>query len=532
MKTPFRHQPRMELQCHEIRYGEGSMVRIGQTIGLEELDRVVHRRETVALDPEAFKRIEAGRAIVESRLGDGLAHYGINTGFGALAEVPIPRGELAQLQWNLVRSHAAGVREPLREEEVRAAMLLRAQVLATGLAGVRPEVAILLVEMLNRGVHPVIPSRGSVGASGDLAPLAHMALVMVGEGRARWGEEEMGGAQALARAGLSPLELQPKEGLALVNGTQVLTAVGAVALWEAIHLVEVADLIGAMTLEAALGTPDAFDPRVLLARPHPGQVVSGRRLQQFLKGSDIRESHRSSTHRVQDPYSLRCMPQVHGAVQDCLEFVRKTVVTEMNSATDNPLVFPEGAILSGGNFHGEPVAMALDFLAIAAAELGSISERRVEHLLNPALSEGLSPFLATHSGLCSGYMMAQVSAASLVTENKILAHPASVDSIPSSANREDHVSMGMTSALKARQVVENVRWVLALEALCAAAGIDQRAPRLPGTGVRAAHRLIREVVPPLDGDRPVGPDADRLQRMLRPGGGLLEGVRAAIADQD
>jgi len=405
-------------------------------------------------------------------------------------------------------------------------------VLATGLAGVRPEVVLLLIEMLNRGVHPVVPSRGSVGASGDLAPLAHMALVMVGEGRARVGGEEMGGAEALSRAGLVPLRLEPKEGLALVNGTQVLTAVGAVALREALHLVEVADLIGAMTLEAALGTPDAFDPRILQARPHPGQIESGRRLQAMLQDSEIRESHRSSSHRVQDPYSLRCMPQVHGAVRDALGFVRRTVEIEMNSATDNPLVFPDGSIRSGGNFHGEPVALALDFLAIAASELGSISERRVEHLLNPALSEGLTPFLATHSGLCSGYMMAQVSAASLVSENKVLAHPASVDSIPSSANREDHVSMGMTSALKARQVVENVRWVLALEALCAAAGIDQRGPRRPGRGVRVAHHLIRQAIPPLDGDRPVGPDADRLQRMLRPGGGLLEGVREALAGKD
>lgn len=506
------------------------MIRIGRAIGLEEMEAVVHRREKVTLDPEALDRIRSGRAVVEGRLRDGLPHYGINTGFGALAEVPVPFEDLAQLQWNLVRSHAAGVREPLDQDTVRAAMLLRAQVLATGLAGVRPEVVLLLVEMLNRGVHPVVPSRGSVGASGDLAPLAHMALVMVGEGRAWVDGREWPGADALARAGLAPLELKPKEGLALVNGTQVLTAVGAVALWEALHLVQVADVIGAMTLEAALGTPDAFDPRILQARPHPGQVASGRWLQALLRESEIRESHRSSPHRVQDPYSLRCMPQVHGAVRDALEFVHRVVVTEMNSATDNPLVFPDGAILSGGNFHGEPVALALDFLAIAAAELGSISERRMEHLLNPALSEGLTPFLASHSGLCSGYMMAQVSAASLVSENKVLAHPASVDSIPSSANREDHVSMGMTSALKARQVVDNVRWVLALEALCAAVGIDQRAPRRPGRGVQAAHRVIREAVPPLDGDRPVGPDADRIQRLLRPGGGLLESVREALSE--
>jgi len=504
------------------------MVQVGQPIGMEELDAVVHRRVHVRLDLEALARVRRGREVVERHLGDGLPHYGINTGFGALAEVPIPDGDLARLQWNLVRSHAAGVREPLREDEVRAAMLLRAQVLATGMAGVRPEVVHLLIEMLNRGVHPVVPSRGSVGASGDLAPLAHMALVMIGEGRARVGDDEMDGAAALARVGLEPLELHPKEGLALVNGTQVLTAVGAVALRDALDLVDVADVIGAMSLEAALGTPDAFDPRILEARPHPGQVASGRWLQSLLRDSEIRESHRSSAHRVQDPYSLRCMPQVHGAVRDALAYVRRVVETEMNSATDNPLVFPDGAILSGGNFHGEPVALALDLLAMAAAELGSISERRMEHLLNPGLSEGLTPFLASHSGLCSGYMMAQVSAASLVSENKVLAHPASVDSIPSSANREDHVSMGMTAALKARQVVENVRWVLALEGLCAAAGLDQRLPRRPGKGVRIAYEAIRAAVPPLDGDRAVGPDAARLERMLRPGGGLLDAVRGAM----
>lgn len=504
------------------------MVRIGRPMTLEDLENVAWHREPCLLEEDALERLRSGRRVVEEHLADGLPHYGINTGFGALAEVSIPPQDLAKLQINLVRSHSAGVGEPLPEEDVRAAMLLRAQVLATGLAGVRPEVVFLLVEMLNRGVTPVIPSRGSVGASGDLAPLAHMALVLVGEGQASFQGRVMAATEALREAGLAPLELQAKEGLALVNGTQVLTAVGAMALLEAIHLAEIADLMGALSLEAARGSPDAFDDRVLQARPHPGQIASGRFLRALLADSEIRDSHRRSAHRVQDPYSLRCIPQVHGAVRDGIAFVRRVLEVEINSATDNPLVFPDGSILSGGNFHGEPVALALDFLAICCTELGSISERRVEHLLNPSLSDGLPPFLASHSGLCSGYMLAQVTAASLVTENKVLSHPASVDSIPSSANREDHVSMGMTAALKARRVVQNTRWVLALEGLCAAAGIDHRAPLRPGRGTGIAHRYIRERIPPLLDDRPVAPDASVMEALLRPGGGLLEAVRREI----
>lgn len=508
-------------------------VRIGNRLTIADLLAVARDGAPVALTEAALGRIARGRAVVEAHLADDQPHYGINTGFGALAEVPISREDLAALQLNLVRSHAAGVGTPLPDDDVRAAMLLRAQVLATGKAGVRPVVAQRMVDLLNARIHPVIPSRGSVGASGDLAPLAHLALVLVGEGKARVAGEILAGAEALRRAGLEPLVLEPKEGLALVNGTQVLTGVGALALADAEHLALAADVVGAMTLEAVLGTPDAFDARVVEARPHPGQVASGALLRGLLADSEIRESHRGGDHhKVQDPYSIRCMPQVHGAARDALAWIRGVVEIEMNSATDNPLVFEDGSILSGGNFHGEPVAIALDLLAIATAELGAISERRVEHLLNPSLSEGLPPFLAAHSGLCSGLMIAQVSAASLVSENKVLAHPASVDSIPSSANREDHVSMGMTAALKARQVVDNVRYVLAIEALCGAAGVDLRAPRRPGRGVRAALAVVRTDVAPVTGDRVVSPDIEALEVRLRRGGGLVEAAVAAALNPE
>ncbi len=504
-------------------------VRVGDRLEVGDVVAVARGAVRVELTAEAIDRMRLGRQVVEGRLADSEPHYGINTGFGALAEVAIPPADLAMLQLNLIRSHAAGVCEPLPRDAVRAAMLLRAQVLCTGNAGARPQLAELLVAMLNAGVHPVIPSRGSVGASGDLAPLAHMALAMIGEGEVEHLGERLPAAQGLARAGLRPVVLEPKEGLALVNGTQVLTAVGLLALHDAERLAIAADVIGAMSLEAVLGTPDAFDRRVVEARPHPGQVASGALLRGLLADSEIRESHRGKGHhKVQDPYSLRCMPQVHGAVRDSLAHVRRVVEIEINSATDNPLVFPDGDILSGGNFHGEPVAIALDLLAIATAELGAISERRVEHLVNPTLSEGLPPFLAAHSGLCSGMMIAQVAAASLVSENKILAHPASVDSIPSSANREDHVSMGMTAALKARTVVSHTTTVLAIEALCAAVGLDLRAPRRPGRGVAAALGAVRQVVPPLASDRPVAPDVQKVEALLADGGGLVEAALAAL----
>ncbi len=495
---------------------------IGGALRLEDVVRVARQGARVTLDPLAIRRMEAGRAVIERRRDDPEPAYGINTGFGALAEVRVPLEDLDALQLNLVRSHASGVGDPLPTEVVRAAMLLRAAVFATGRSGVRPDLARLLVDMLNAGIHPVVPSRGSVGASGDLAPLAHIALALIGEGRVEVGGQVVPAAEGLARAGLTPVCLQAKEGLALINGTQVMTGTGCLALADAEHLAVAADVVGAMTLEAVRGTPDAFDARVVEARPHPGALASASLLRALLQDSEIRESHRHGHAKVQDPYSLRCMPQVHGAVRDALQFARRVLEVEVQSATDNPLVFEDGAVLSGGNFHGEPVAIALDLLAIAVAEVASIAERRVEHLLNPSLSDGLTPFLASHSGLASGLMIAQVAAASLVAENRVLCHPASVDSIPSSANREDHVSMGMTAALKARSVVANTRAVLAIEALCAAAGLDQRRPARPGRGVRAAHDLLRSRVPPLDADRPPSPDIEEVARLLAAEGGLIE----------
>ncbi len=508
------------------------VIEIGaRPLSVEDVVSVARDGARVGISGAALERIAAGRAVVDGRLNDGLAHYGINTGFGALAEVSIGRDDLSTLQVNLIRSHAAGVGAPLPTDAVRAAMCLRVAVLCTGNAGIRPEPAILLAEMLNSCVHPVVPSRGSVGASGDLAPLAHIALAMIGEGTCEYNGRVVPSADALAAAGLKPVELHPKEGLALVNGTQVLTAVGLLALHDAEHLLKVAETAGAMSLEALLGSPDAFDHRVVAARPHPGQIESGRVLRALLAGSPLRETHKDCG-RVQDPYSYRCMPQVHGAVRDSLDHVRRVVEIEINSATDNPLVFPDGDIISGGNFHGEPVAIALDLLAIAVAELGSISDRRVEHLLNPKLSFHLPAFLAPDSGLCSGLMIAQVAAASLVSENKVLAHPASVDTIPTSANREDHVSMGMTAALKAASVVDNVKTVLAIEILAAAAGLDIRLKAADSSpAVMAALRRVRSVVEPLTSDRSPSPDIEAIRALCVPGGGVVEDAWGAAGLQ-
>lgn len=496
-------------------------VQLGEHLSIEDVVSVAREGRPVELSNRAAGRMDEHRAVVKRRLDDDEPHYGINTGFGALAEVRISQGDLAQLQLNLIRSHATGVGESLPCEVVRASMLLRASVLASGLSGVRHEVAEHLISMINNGIHPVIPSRGSVGASGDLAPLAHMALSMIGEGPVEYRGREMPASDALEKASIKPLELEPKEGLALVNGTQVMTAAACMSLVDAEHLTNASDIVGAMTLEAVLGTPEAFDSRIMSARPHPGQARSAVILRKMIEGSEIRESHKDCS-KVQDPYSLRCMPQVHGAVRDSLKHVRDVLETEINSATDNPLVFEDGDIISGGNFHGEPVAIVMDLLAIAVAELGAISERRVEHLLNPALSQGLTPFLAADSGLCSGYMITQVTAAALVSENKILAHPASVDSIPSSANREDHVSMGMTGALKACDVVANTRMVLSIEALCASVGLDQRLPKKPGRCLQSAWKAVRQRVPPLREDRAPGPDIESVTELLKPGGGLVE----------
>jgi len=482
----------------------------------------------VEVDPVARERMAASRAVIDRVVASGETVYGVTTGFGDLADVRISPEQTATLQRNLVRSHAAGVGEPLPEEVVRAMLVLRVNALAVGLSGVRPELADLLVAMLNAGVHPHIPSRGSVGASGDLAPLAHLALVVIGEGEAMVGGSRLAGSEALAAAGLEPMELGAKEGLALLNGTQLMAALGALAAADARRLVITADVVGAMSLEAMLGTASAFDEALIGARPHPGQVASAARLRGLLADSEIGASHRSSPHRLQDPYSLRCMPQVHGAVHDALAPLEGVLAVEMNAATDNPLVFPDGRVVSGGNFHGEPLALALDQARVALTALATISERRTARLVDARLS-GLPAFLAAEPGLESGLMIAQYTAAALVNELKTVAHPASVDTIPTSANQEDHVSMGATSALLLREAVDRVTAVLAIETLCAARGLDLRAPLRPGQGVATAHAVVRGAVPPLAADRPPGPDIAALAQLIADGGLVADGSLATDA---
>jgi histidine ammonia-lyase len=446
--------------------------------------------------------------------------YGVTTGFGRLADVAIPRNHLAELQLNLIRSHACGIGPPLPTEEVRAVMLLRANVLAKGYSGVRPELVDLLLDLLRSRIHPVIPEQGSVGASGDLAPLSHLALVLVGEGEAEVEGTIVPGAEALRRAGLSPLVLQAKEGIALNNGTQVMTGIGALVLVAAERAIETADVAGAMSLEGLRGTPDAFHPALQRVRAHAGQIASAERLRTLLAGSEIRESHRHNDPRVQDAYALRCMPQVHGATRGALAYVRSVLEIEMNSATDNPLIFPDedgGVVLSGGNFHGQPVAQALDLLTLALADLASISERRIERLVNPDLSD-LPAFLTRTPGLHSGMMLAQISAAALVSESKVLAHPASVDSIPTGASKEDHVSMGAWAARKARQVLRNTEVVLGIELMCAAQALEFLRPLRPGRGVEAAYHQIRSRIAPLEADRVLAPDIAAAAELVRAGG--------------
>ncbi|HYL99057.1 MAG TPA: histidine ammonia-lyase [Blastocatellia bacterium] len=476
----------------------------GSSLTLEQVQAVA-AGEPVALSHQARPTVERARQVIENIVNRGEVVYGVNTGFGKLADVMIPANQLRDLQINLVRSHSCGVGEPLPEPIVRAMILLRANVLAKGFSGCRAVVIETLVGMLNAGVHPVIPSKGSVGASGDLAPLAHLAQVAIGEGEAIHLGEKMEGREALRRAGIEPLQLEAKEGVALLNGTQAMTAVGTLALLDAERLVDAADIAGAMSLEALKGTPVAFDEKIHAVRPHPGQIASARRLRRLIEGSEIRESHRDHAvdPRVQDAYALRCMPQVHGAVRDSLDHARRILEIEINSATDNPLVFPDsGEVLSGGNFHGEPIALTLDYAAVAMADLGTISERRVERLVNPDLS-GLPAFLTPHPGTNSGMMIAQVAAVSLIAENNVLAHPASVTNLPTSANKEDHVSMGMTSALKFMQVVKNVETILAIELMCAAQGLEFVKPLSPGPYLSRAYQAVRAVVPALERDAPL-----------------------------
>jgi len=484
----------------------------GETLGLEDVARVAVSGEPAGLDPAALGRMSASRALVDRLASGDDPVYGVNTGVGQLADVRVDAADLEQLQRNVVRSHAAGCGDPLDRAEVRAMMLIRANVLAKGYSGIRPVVAERLCQFLKSVVTPVVPSQGSVGASGDLAPLAHIALVLIGEGEAEFQGERMSGGEALRRAGIEPLTLAAKEGISLINGTQGMLAIGCLELLAAERLVANAEVIAAMTLDALRGTPRAFDRRLHEVRPHPGQMASAAHLERLLEGSEIRASH-LACRRVQDAYSLRCIPQVHGAVRDGLAEARRVFGIELNSATDNPLVLGE-EIISGGNFHGEPLALQLDYLAIALAALAGISERRIDRLVNPALSEGLPPFLAGHAGLESGFMMAQVTAASLVAENRVLAHPASPGSITTSGNKEDFVSMGMTSALKLKRVVANTGTVLAIEALAAARGLDLLRPLRSSTPIEAAKARLREVSPEWTADRPLAPDIAAVKKLV------------------
>jgi len=495
----------------------------GNDLTLEAVREVATERRPVLLSPDARATVDRARAVVDDIVAGDKVAYAITTGVGKLSDVRIAADQIRELQVNLVRSHAVGVGEPLPVAETRAMMLLRANSLAKGHSGVRAKVIDTLCEMLNRGVTPVVPSQGSVGASGDLAPLAHLALALIGEGECL-DEKAMRlpSLDALKRAQIKPLVLESKEAVSLINGTQAMLAVGTLALLAAETLVDSADVLGGLTCDALYGTDVAFDERIHKARPHSGQIKSAANLRRMLAGSQIRESHRACG-RVQDAYSLRCIPQVHGAVRDTLVHCRSVFETEANSAVDNPLVFitdakkTEGDVISGGNFHGEPLAFALDFLAIALSALAGISERRIERLVNPALNEGLPPFLASGAGLHSGFMMAQVTAAALVSENKVLAHPASVDSITTSGNKEDFVSMGMTAALKLKRVVENSCNVLAIEAMAVAQALDFLAPLKPSKPGQAAHAAIRSVCPTVEKDRAMYTDFAKVAELIAAG---------------
>ena len=511
----------------------------GNDLVLAEVREVALERRPVLLDPDAREIVARARAVVDALVAGDKISYGITTGVGKLSDIRIHGEQIRELQVNLLRSHAVGVGAPLSTAETRAMMLLRANSLSKGYSGVRAVVIDTLCEMLNRGVTPFVPSQGSVGASGDLAPLAHLALVLIGEGECL-GEKgaRVLGAEALRRAGIEPLTLEAKEAVSLINGTQGMLATGILSLLAAETLLDSADVISALTLDALRGTDVAFDERIHQARPHTGQIATAANLRRMLEGSEIRKSH-IECGRVQDAYSLRCIPQVHGAIRDTLAHCRAVMEVEANAAVDNPLVFVTsighvetaalgrlaerssaeigGDVLSGGNFHGEPLAFALDFLAIALTALAGISERRIERLVNPALNEGLPPFLAPGAGLNSGFMMPQVTAAALVGENKVLAHPASVDSITTSGNKEDYVSMGMTSALKLRRIVENTRNVIAIEAMASAQALDFLAPLKTSKRGQAAVAAIRSVCPTMENDRAMSEDFARIAELIASG---------------
>jgi len=488
----------------------------GQRLSLARIAAAASGQESVSLSNSARQRVEKSRLIVEKIVAEDRTVYGVNTGFGRLSDMRIDKAELRELQLNLVRSHACGLGPPLSIAEARAMLLLRANVLALGYSGCRAVLIEKLIEMLDRGVTPVIPEKGSVGASGDLAPLAHLARTVIGEGEAFFDGQRLASAAALERAQIEPLQLEAKEGIALLNGTQAMAAVGGLALWRAERVTRIADVAGAMTLEALRGTPVAFDERIHAARPHRGQIEVATHLRALLQDSQIRESHLENDPRVQDAYSLRCMPQVHGTVRGALAHAREIVEIESGSATDNPLVFADtGEVLSGGNFHGAPLALAFDYAAMALTDLMSITERRIDRLVNPDANDDLPPFLTSHPGSASGFMMLQIVAASLLNEARVLAHPASIDNIPTDGGKEDHVSMGMTAATKLRSIVGLSEMMTAIELICGAEGLEYRAPLQPGKGVKRAVEIVRRDVPRLTIDRSMSAEIETVARAIR-----------------
>ncbi len=487
----------------------------GNSLTIEEVIRVSRNNEKIQLSNEAIKRVKESRKIVDDLVDKEKVSYGITTGFGKFSDVFISKEDCKQLQKNLIISHACGVGEPLDEEIVRAIMLLRVNALSKGYSGIREETLNTLVEMINKGVHPIIPEKGSLGASGDLAPLSHMVLTMLGEGEAIYNGVKMESKDAMKDAGIDILEyLSAKEGLALINGTQVMTAIGTLTIYDSINLLKTADIAYGLTMESLNGITCAMDEKVHNVRPHKGQTNTAKNVLNILQGSEM--TTRQGQKRVQDAYSLRCTPQIHGASKDAIEYVLDKINIEINSVTDNPIIFPdENEIISGGNFHGQPMALSFDFLGIALSELANISERRLEKLVNPAINHDLPAFLAKQGGLNSGFMIVQYSAAALVSENKVLAHPASVDSIPSSANQEDHVSMGTIAARKAKDIMENCRKVLAMEIFGAAQAIDLRENRVLGKGSSVAYKIVREHTPFVDKDRIMYKDINIVEDIIK-----------------
>lgn len=499
----------------------------GSNLSSYDVAKAVRQGWIISLDTAQLEKVAKARELVLHLLAEGSPVYGINTGFGKLADTSISPESVAELQRNLILSHSCGVGEPFPGDVVKAMIILRANALMKGHSGIRPEVIRLLVELVNQNVIPVVPSQGSVGASGDLVPLAHMSAVLIGEGEAYYHDQRLPGAKALERAGLAPVVLEAKEGLALINGTQAMTAQAVLALYDGGLLLKTADIAAGLTMEALLGIPDAFDERVHALRAHPGQVAVAANMRRLLAGSGLVFGREHG--RVQDAYSLRCIPQVHGASRDAYHYVEQVIDREINSVTDNPILFPEeGRVISAGNFHGQPVALALDFFGMALAEIGNISERRIERLVNPQLS-GLPPFLTERSGLNSGYMIAQYTAAALVSENKVLAHPASVDSIPTSANQEDHVSMGSIAARKLGSILNNVHNVLAIEILCACQALEYRERAKLAPATKAVYELVRGVVPPLGQDRFLEPEI-RAVRELIGSGQVLKAAASAVGE--